>query len=225
MNNFVCVYWGNKYPYDYVQKLYNMVERHTTIDYNFIALTEDLTLKRKVTGDIEVRKLPHHDYEGWWNKLQMFCPELQLEGNNLYMDLDVVILDNIDDMFTFGDDETFGVINNFNLSTKIFNSSVLKFNNKTATRLIWHPWLQNRNHLKREAGDQDVISMLVNHKPETKVMPNQWTFSYKWFSREKPRYHKTEWTFEKDPNAKVAVFHGNPNPHESDQEWVKSAWK
>ena len=33
-------------------------------------------------------------------------------------------------------------------------------------------------------------------------------------------------TYEKDPNAKVCVFHGNnPNPAESTQEWVKDPWK
>jgi len=25
--------------------------------------------------------------------------------------------------------------------------------------------------------------------------------------------------------AKVAIFHGNPKPHESDQDWVKNNWK
>tara|TARA_B100000902_G_C27139607_1_gene827902 strand:- start:666 stop:767 length:102 start_codon:yes stop_codon:yes gene_type:complete len=32
-------------------------------------------------------------------------------------------------------------------------------------------------------------------------------------------------TYEQDPNAKVCVFHGNPNPDESPQEWVKELWK
>jgi hypothetical protein len=223
--NFVCVYWGNKYDYEYVQKLYNMVQRNTTVKHNFIVYTENLSLKRKLEGNIEVRQLPHHDYEGWWNKLQLFSPEANLEGNNLFMDLDVVILENIDDMFNFGEDTTFGVINNFNLSTKIFNSSILKFNNKTATDMVWKPWLSQKGELKRLPGDQDVISKLVHLSPNLKIMPDEWSFSYKWFSRQKPRYSKSEWTFEKQPSAKVAVFHGQPNPHQSDQEWVKNSWK
>ena len=35
------------------------------------------------------------------------------------------------------------------------------------------------------------------------------------------RYHSEKWTYEQDPNAKVCVFHGRPNPAESNQKWVK----
>jgi len=55
--------------------------------------------------------------------------------------------------------------------------------------------------------------------------PDDWTFSYKWFSRTQPRFAKNQWTFELNQQAKVAVFHGNPNPHESEQQWVKDNWK
>ena len=38
-----------------------------------------------------------------------------------------------------------------------------------------------------------------------KVMPDEWTFSYKWYSRTDPRFGKTRWTFEKKPNTKIAA--------------------
>ena len=31
-------------------------------------------------------------------------------------------------------------------------------------------------------------------------------------------------TYEHNGRSLVTVFHGQPNPHESDQEWVKKAW-
>ena len=224
MKNFVCVCWGNKYPYEYVQKLYNMVQRNTTVEHKFIVFTDNLSLRRKLTSDIEVRELFFNDYEGWWNKLQLFSPEADLVGENLYMDLDVVILENIDDFFNHGEEDTFSIINNFNLSTKIFNSSIFKWNNKTATDLIWHPWLADRGNLKRNQGDQDVISKLVSQSEKLRVFPDEWSFSYKWNNRVNPRYSKSDWTFERGV-GKVAVFHGAPNPHESDQEYIKNAWK
>ena len=55
-------------------------------------------------------------------------------------------------------------------------------------------------------------------------MPDEWSYSYKWFSRQDPRFDKSKWTFEKKDKAKVAVFHGRPFPHESTQEWVKKEW-
>ena len=57
-----------------------------------------------------------------------------------------------------------------------------------------------------------------------RTMPDDWSFSYKWNNRDNPRFAKSDWTFEKQSESKVAVFHGNPNPHESEQEWVKSNW-
>src|SRR6056300_972151 len=170
--NFVCVYWGDKYKPEYVQNLYNMVQRNTTHKINFICFTDHVKLQKLVQGDIEVRQLPFHDYQTWWNKLQLFSPEANLIGETLYMDLDVVILANIDDMFTHGETDTFSIINNFNLSTKIFNSSIMKFNNETATNIIWRPWLADRNTLQREAGDQDVVSKLASNNPKFRIFPD-----------------------------------------------------
>jgi len=225
MTNFVCVYWGDKYSPTYVQKLYNMVKRHTTIDFNFIVFTDHVKLQKMVEGDIEVRQLPHHDYQGWFNKMQLFSPEAKLFGTNLYMDLDVVIMKNIDNFYIHGGGDSFGITRNFNTSTQVFNSSIMKFNNHTATDLIWKPFLADKTRFMRMHGDQDIISELVNRSHLLRLFPDEWTFSYKWFSRTTPRFSKNDWTFELDPNAKVAVFHGKPDPHESEQEWVKDNWR
>ena len=65
----------------------------------------------------------------------------------------------------------------------------------------------------------------MNYKLDQKKFDDTWTQSYKWLDRSQTRFHKNSWTFEKSETAKVAIFHGNPKPHESDQEWVKSNWK
>ena len=36
----VCVNWGTKYPKTYTERLYNMVKRNTTRDFNFYVLTD-----------------------------------------------------------------------------------------------------------------------------------------------------------------------------------------
>ena len=163
--------------------------------------------------------------EGWWNKLQLFNPETGLQGVNLYMDLDVVILKNIDCFANHGDENTFGILNDFGQPTTIYNSSIMKWNNSNASSLIWDKYFADRISWRKVQGDQNVVTDLMNKNPILKPFPNDWTFSYKWFSRDNPRFPKNQWTFEQDMNAKVAVFHGNPNPHESTQEWVKNNWK
>ena len=97
MMNFCCVYYGTKYSLDYVQVLYNMVERHLTIPHRFICFSDHVKPQKILKGDIQFRKFRFHDYDGWWNKMQLFSEEANLVGPCLYMDLDVVILDNINE--------------------------------------------------------------------------------------------------------------------------------
>ena len=224
MINFVCVYYGTKYSLDYVQVLYNMVQRHLTIPHKFICFSDHVKPQKILKGDIEFRKFRFHDYDGWWNKMQLFSEEANLVGPCLYMDLDVVILDNINELATFGDDMTFGVINDFNIKTEEYNSSIMKFNNEVATKLVWNKFLEDKTDLMKLQGDQNAMSRLVKGSQYLKVMPDEWTYSYKWHSRQNPRFHKSEWKFEKKEKAKVAVFHGSPLPHDSDEKWVKELW-
>ena len=67
MINFVCVNWGLKFKPIYTQTLYNMVQRHLTIPHKFIIFTDSIKLHKIVKGDnVEVRKLPFHEYQGYW---------------------------------------------------------------------------------------------------------------------------------------------------------------
>ena len=230
MLNVVCVNWGLKFKPIYTKTLYNMVQRHLTVPHKFICYTNSIKLQKVVKADnFEVRKLPFaKEYTGYWNKLSLFSPEAKLSGPCLYFDLDVVISDNIDCFANFGNAETFGVMRDFGQPQMYYNSSILRFNNSNATAGIWKPFLEKKSDFMRLQGDQNVITDLVAKKPlvkNMKIFDDSWTQSYKWLDRSQTRFHKTSWTFEKSERAKVAIFHGNPKPHESDQEWVKSNWK
>ena len=178
--NFVCICYGTKYEPVYVQKLYNMVQRHLNVPHKFIVYTDHVKMQKLVTGDIEVRQFPRHDLDGWWNKMQMYSKDSGLEGPCLYMDLDVVILDNIDKMAKFGDDMTFGVINDFNPSSGMYNSSIVKFNTDLTHDLIWTPFINDKTNYQRHQGDQNVMSMLIKNNEHVRVMPDEWSFSFKW---------------------------------------------
>ena len=237
--NVVCLYWGQKYKIEYVNILYNMVQRHLTIPHKFIIYTDHVKMKKLVKGDnIEVRKLPFHDYTGWWNKLTLFSPEANLTGNNLYFDLDVVITENIDCFITHKPQKQVLLIRDFNTSTKGFNSSIMRFRNEVMTPKVWEPFLEERTRFKKLQGDQNVISECIKQTPDLyDIFPDEWTFSAKWFDREDARFSRSKWTFEYKKGCKIAVFHGkpdpnqlaNPHPHESYDlktiEWVKNLWK
>jgi hypothetical protein len=141
---------------------------------------------------------------------------------------DVVILENIDCFFTHEKQSQVVLMRDFNLTTQGFNSSVMRFNNEVMTPNVWLPYLKEKKRFSKLQGDQNVITDLVDKKPlvkNVKIFDDIWTQSYKWLDRSQTRFHKNSWTFEQSKNAKVAIFHGNPKPHESDQEWVKFNWK
>ena len=47
MLNFACVYYGDKYQIEYVEKLYNMVQRNTTLEHKFICFTDNTVIRRR----------------------------------------------------------------------------------------------------------------------------------------------------------------------------------
>jgi len=227
MLNFACVYYGDKYTFSYVKNLYNMVKRNLTTPHRFICFTDNTVIHKQrdfKDKDIEFRQFKRHDFNGWFNKLQLFSPDSNLEGNTLYMDLDVVIMKNIECFGYIGEDKNFVGMNDFNPSSGLFNSSIMRFNNKYHS-VIWEQYLKRRTEFNSSHGDQEIITTLIKKHEDTISFPDEWTQSYKWLNRNGDRYHISKQTYEQDPNAKICVFHGSPNPHDSAQEWVQKLWK
>ncbi len=230
MINFCCVLYGTKYQPIYVQNLYNMVSRNLSVPHKFYCFTDHVKLDKILEGDIIVKQFPLHDMQGWWNKMQLFHPDNGLSGVNLYMDLDVVLMRNIDCFANFEDEKTFSITSDFNGRMIWYNSSLMKWHSETMKPIIWDEFAKDRSYWYRLQGDQNAITELLRkdkkfHKHNVRTFPDEWTFSYKWFDRNEPRFGKNLWTFEQNENAKVAVFHGYPKPHESDKDWVKNNWR
>jgi len=225
MYNFACVCYGDKYSVEYVQKLYNMVTRNTTLNINFFVFTDHVKMEKMIDGNINVSQFPEHDLEGWWNKMQLFHPKVSLPGDTLYMDLDVVITQNIDCFFTYKPEADFVGMNDFNPMTGGWNSSIFKFKNEKLQDRLWHKFMSDRpNLLRRFPGDQNLISDFIKGNQGCESYPDSWTQSYKWYDRSGDNFHKSRWTFNHNGESLVTVFHGQPNPHESDMDWVKKAW-
>ena len=228
MLNFACVYYGDKYTFPYVKNLHNMIERNLTVPHRFICFTDNTVIHRRKefkSTNIVFRKFKRHDFKGFFNKLQLFSPDSHLEGDTLYMDLDVVIMKNIDCFATIGESKNFVGMNDFNPTSGLFNSSIMRFNNNYHSKLIWDEYIKRRSEFSKMHGDQEIVSALIKKHEDTISFPNEWTQSYKWLDRQGKRYHVEKMTYEQDPNATVCVFHGNPNPAESTQKWVQELWK
>ena len=136
MNHVVCVKWGNKYVSQYANILYNMVKRHTTVPFEFHCITDNAT---GLDTNIKSIMFPNHPWiKTWWSKLWMFSPDMPLKGNILFFDLDVIIHNNIDSLFTHNPGK-FMIIRDFNRCRvpdwKQSNSSCMRWEAGTMNHL------------------------------------------------------------------------------------------
>lgn len=215
MYNVVCVKWGDKYSPDYVNKLYAMVKRNLALPHTFYCFTEDTT---GINPKIETRPLEDNELFGWWHKLILFKPEVyDLVGRTLYLDLDLVIVDNIDCFFDYTD--PFIIIKDWNSRDKkvFWNSSVFSFEIGTYT-YVWDRFALNfDNNTKTAGGDQ---RWLLRHIPKDEITtwPEEWCRSFKY-----------ECADGLPDGSKMIIFHGKPDPHEAKKctlrgKFIESPW-
>lgn len=102
----ICIRWGRKYGVDYVNRLYAMVARNITPPFDFYCFTDS---DQGLNPAIRAMPLPDLGCElprtrqGIWGKSRLWRADLGgLSGPVLFLDLDVVITGNLDDMFTHG---------------------------------------------------------------------------------------------------------------------------
>ncbi len=208
-----------KYSHEYVNKLYSMAKRNCTVPFNFICVTER---EKHLDKNITIKKLPDTGLHGWWNKVYLFKPGF-LDGVNFYLDLDVVIHDNIDSFLTYGKEDDFVACLDFGQPEQWFNSSVMRFNSDVHGH-IWETFNKNTSkYTRRFHGDQNFITSIMRDKPGTEIYPNEWAWSYKWgHGRGNIRRGKG---YAPVPGSKIAVFHGRPNPEQVKDSWVLENWR
>ena len=231
MNHIVCVKWGNKYISQYVNVLYNMVKRHTTVPFDFHCITDD---PKGLDPHIKTIKLPNDPWiKTWWSKLWMFGSHFPLQGNILYFDLDVIVFRNIDELFNYNPDK-FMIIRDFNRCRikdwKLSNSSVMRWKAGTMNYL-WDDFVAKPNIvMQNNHGDQDWITKRaeqdINH------WPDEWIRSYKWemIGLKDTKIRKGKKYVFNHPariteHNKVAVFHGDPKPFNCGDDFVEENWK
>lgn len=97
MINIYTVKWGTKYSSDHVNKILEQCKKYITTEFIFYCLTENPS---GLDPEIKVIDFPEDNYyEKWWNKLFLFDRNLiDHEGEKLFLDLDIKIQHNIDDL-------------------------------------------------------------------------------------------------------------------------------
>lgn len=100
--NVVCMKWGDRYGPHWVNRLYAMVKRNTSWNIRFVCFTDDAS---GIRPEVECQDLPDVTFDRklgkYWPKLGLMKKDLGgLSGLTLFLDLDIVIIDSIDEFFS-----------------------------------------------------------------------------------------------------------------------------
>ena len=158
MISVVCVYWGDKFPVEYVYNLKSMVERNTTVPHEFVCFSDRQIPNIKT-------KILDKGLSGWWNKLQMFNTKFGLNKDVVYFDLDTLVTNNIDWLMKYDTQfmgiEDLGSVNKHqpHLIGR-FQSGVMKWNYPLG-KSIWDTFLQNQHVVGMIRGDGEFLNEFV----------------------------------------------------------------
>jgi len=231
--NILCLKFGNKYNANYVNILYNMVSKNLTLPFKFYCMTEN---PAGLNSNIVPLRLPNIPVDGWWFKPYIFCKDVNIAGTILYLDLDIVITGNINKLFTFSNSQPC-IIRDFSRvmrpSWPKFNSSVIRFTHGQFHH-IWEKFRNYHKEIKRKYfGDQDFL--YAEAKDNFTIYPDSWIQSWKWEIRKNKQFapggikgnKKFLYIEDVRPAADccIVVFHGDPNPHNCDDPYIKEKWK
>lgn len=223
MYNLICVHHGNAYGPEYVLNLWKSAKNHSTKNFNFYVFTDNIEQHPQNLGWNFI-KLPDYsnieNFLPWWHKLEVFNHSHRIIGNNLYMDLDVVMVGNIDELWDWQSSK-FRICQDFNraFSKNISqsNSSVMAWKNSNIDWLYKYFSLNMQHVVDNYRGDQDLISSKLSD--DLTWWPREWTMSWKWEIKKggltKPRGdYLSNQLYIIPESTKIIVCHGSPNPHE-----------
>jgi hypothetical protein len=210
MATVLCMKWGRRYGPDYVNRLYGMLQRHLTVGHRLICVTDD---RREIRAEVQCRPLPALTLAPeWerspWRKLSCFAPGLaDLDGPILFLDLDVVIIDNLDCFFAYPGE--FCIIENWTQPGRgIGNSSVYRYWAGAHREVFESFCAQTAEVVRTCPNSQTFLSRSV---PELTFWPASWCRSFKHDCLPGRLLRRLRPAAIPD-GAKIIVFHGQPKP-------------
>jgi len=236
--NIICMKWGDKFPVDYVNRLYAMVSRSIDAKFRFVCFTENSI---GIRPEVEIQALPELGLpvgspERGWRKLTVFKKDFGgLSGPTLFLDLDVVIVGKLDVFFNQPGDFLIAH-DKKNSKKKEGNSSVFRFEIGKYPQILDH-FEKNSEQVKNEVRhEQAYLSRELDKLGKLEFWNDDWVPSFKYKCC--PSWIKSWVAAPSIPKgARVILFHGLPNPpeaiigrsgkwyrHIQPSPWIKDYW-
>jgi hypothetical protein len=218
---------------EYVVNLQRMVRRHCKRDHRFVCLTDRPELMPRFVETIFIPGIyADSKIKGWWSKVQLWNPLHDLGERVVYLDLDTLIVDSLEEIVTYP--APFALIPdgapNFKPKgltvVKLYNSSVMVWSRAWSRGegvQLWSDW--SPGVAKVFHGDQDWIG----HK-----RPGEARMPLGWFPRLSERgedIHRAWLNTEGDlrrsmpPDAKIILCKKPKNAEAAARwPWFRKAW-
>lgn len=224
--NIVCIKWGTKFPPYYVNRLYAGVKRGLKRPFRFVCFTEH---PEGIREEVEIHPLPVVPFEdemvramttgkrrGAWRKVTMAKPgEVGLEGPTLVMDLDVVVVGNLDDLFDHAPGKIcMGREWRYRYTSKVGgHGSVYRFE-PGRHDYLYNDFADDIEAALSHRGEQRYISMTAYRHGDLEYFPHGWISSFK--RQAIPMVPMNLFIEPRIPeNCHVMCFHGNPKMEEA----------
>jgi hypothetical protein len=228
MKTILCMKWGTQYGVDFVNQLYNGVKANITGDFRFVCLCDNAD---GLNPAIDALPLPDiklgdaREFTGW-RKLSSLSPQLtkppyNMSGTIMFFDIDMIITDNIDDLWTF-EPGKFCIIENWTQQGRgIGNSSVYRYELEQMHD-IFHDFDARYNDIYKEYDNEQMyLTAMVAKQQDVKWWPEAWCKSFKIHCMP-PRLLRGLFSPKMPENCKILVFHGPPKPTDAAiGKWVK----
>lgn len=210
----ICMKWGTRYGSEFANRLYSMVRRHVTGELRFVCFTDDTS---GLNAAIETMPLPEIDLPervAWtpWRKLSLWqYPLGDLEGDVLFLDLDIVVTGPLDQFFDYSPGD-YCVIHNWTQPRlTVGNTSVFRFPVGRHTHIYDTVAADPEAVLGRYRIEQQYISGEIERQV---FWPKDWCLSFKHSCV--PPFPLNFLLVPRLPEtARIVVFSGNPDPDEA----------
>lgn len=203
---------GGIYDFNYVNALANAVKRNVDIPHKFVCLTNDSSGFNSNVDDIIYLK---HDFRKWWCKIELFRPDIFIDKQMFFLDLDTVIIDNINHIVAKPFDFC-GLRDFYKLTT--LGSGLMSWDHNKY-HYVYERFVRNSTYIMNNTpeGDQRWINENIKSMKYFQDVFGNNVVSYK-------KDCVKNKVFKLPNNTKIVCFHGVPKPHEIEYPEIKDHW-
>jgi len=211
LQKIICMKWGNRYGFNFVNKLYSSIKKHTKRPTTLYCFTDDPKgiNKEVVCKPLPKIKIPLQLSSTPWRKLSLWQNPLENFTNDvLFLDLDIMITGNLDRFFDFNPGKYCVIENWTQKKSKIGNTSCFKLP-VGKYQHIFQKFEDNPQFIfKKYKIEQIYISREIE---EQFFWPKDWCKSFKHDLL--PAWPLRIWKEAKLPdNTSIVAFTGKPDP-------------